>query len=180
MKMLKVLLILACITMANHISASPPAGGSAPPRRCDIRLESWCIVDGTHVITKHWADDGIHERIWSLQGYFKPESKLFILEPNGCRQGYADTVELLSYEKDIRLDDRQMNKAVVRIKSDHSCDLVFLFPPLDGDPMEWAFSIGTRLIWGCKDQDCTPIVLSDTLWPILKSKMHEDEYDGSP
>lgn len=167
MKVLSILVCLIGISLVGCASASPPMQGvSAPARKCEITLSSWCIVEGAGVVTRRLADDGVHDRIWSLEGRFRPDSKLFILEPNGCKRGYADEMQLLRFEKGVEWDGVSLNRAIVRIKSDRSCDLQILFLPLDGDPMEWAFSTGLGLIWGCGDKACTPTPFAD-IKPLL-------------
>lgn len=167
MKGLGIPAFFLCMSLVGFASASPSQqGASAPPQRCEIRFSAWCIVQGASVVTRRLADDGINDRTWSLEGSFLPESKLLILEPRGCKTGHADEMRLISFEKGIEWNRQTLDRAVVRIKSDRSCDLKVLFPGLTGDAREWAFSTGLALIWGCADDACTPRPLAD-IKPLL-------------
>ncbi len=179
MRSISILSFLALTLQSGAASASPPTQGTAAPtRKCELRLSSWCIADGASIITRRLADDGVHDRTWSLEGRFRPESKLFVLEPNGCKTGYADELKLLHLEGGVAWNGRTMNKATVRIKSDGSCDLQILFAPSSGDPMEWALSSGLALIWGCRDQACTPFPMSDIRPLLIDGGVHADRSGG--
>lgn len=162
MKFLTVACILILPFITGCASASPPTTpASSPPIGCEFRLKSWCISEGAYVVKRILADDRVHDRVWSLTGRFKPESKLLVQEPNGCKVGYANVLTLLSYESAVSIKNVRWDRARIRLKSDGSCDLEVLISPDDGDPMEWAFSTGIGLIRGCKDEGCTPLPLTD-------------------
>ena len=150
---MKSLLLVAsaiCFLGNGCAAASPPGGvAPAPARRCEIRLSAWCIAEGAYEISRQLANDSIHDRVWSMRGRFRSESKLVIFEPNGCRSGFSNALELTRFERDIEWQDRSWNRMLVRLKSDGSCDLTVLLPPYDSDPMEWAFSDGLLLVRPC-------------------------------
>lgn len=131
---------------------SPP---SAPPRECDIRLPVWCILQGVDKIELVNEVDTTHSDFWVLSGSFEPESRLIILEPSGCRDGLSNTLEPLSYDTGIYWHRKMWDRIVVKLKKDGSCDLEFLVPPYEGDPMEWAYSNGMMLIRACQDKTCS-------------------------
>ena len=127
---------------------------SAPPWKCELRLSAWCIAEGSYEINRQSADDGVHDRVWSMRGRFRPESKLIVLEPNGCGNGLSDTARLMKFEKGVARQGRSWDQLLVRLKSDASCDLTILLPPDDGDTMEWAFTSGLPLVRPCKNDAC--------------------------
>lgn len=136
-------------------SATPPAGTSAaPPARCEIRLSTWCIAEGAHEVTRQLADDGIHDRVWTLRGRFRPASTVVIFEPNGCKAGDSDVTELKAVDRGVAWQGRAWHRLHVALKSDGSCTLSILLPPDEGDPMEWAFTSGLPLVRACKDDAC--------------------------
>lgn len=155
---MKLLLLIAstiCLLGNGCAAIARPSGAaSAPPRKCEIRLSAWCIAEGAYEINRRLANDSVHDRIWSLRGRFRPASKLVIFEPNGCKNGFSDALELLSFESGISWQDRSWDRLKVRLKSDGSCDLTILLPPDSSDPMEWAFSNGLLLVRPCNDEAC--------------------------
>lgn len=171
MKLLTLMCGVVFFSVAFRVSASPPtiAAGS-PIRGCEFRLASWCITEGAYVVTRTLATDRVHDRVWSLIGQFKADSRLLVQEPNGCKSGYANTLVLLSYESAVNIKGVSWDRARVRLKADGSCDLEILMTPSDGDPMEWAFSTGIGLIRGCKDEGCTPLPLNDLKLQIERKR----------
>ncbi len=156
--LMKFLLLIAsaiCVLGNGCAVASPPSGSaSAPPLRCEIRLSAWCIEEGAYEITRQLANDSVHDRVWSMRGRFRPASKLVILEPNGCKSGFSNALELLKFERGVQWENGSWDRMQVRLKSDGTCDLAIMLSPYDGDPMEWAFSSGLPLIRPCKDAAC--------------------------
>lgn len=155
MKLLLPIASAICILANGCAAASPPTGRSAAPSvRCELRLSAWCIEEGAYEITRQLADDSIHDRFWLLRGRFRPESKLVILEPNGCRTGFSDALKLLKFEHGVHWKSRSWDRLQARLKSDGTCDLTILLSPYDGDQMEWAFTEGVSLVRPCKDDVC--------------------------
>lgn len=175
---MKLLLLVAsaiCFIGNGYVAASPPGGvAPAPARRCEIRSSAWCIAEGAYEISRQLASDSIHDRVWSMRGRFRPESKLVILEPNGCRSGFSNVLELSRFERDIEWQDRSWDRMLVRLKSDGSCDLTVLLPPYDGDPMEWAFADGLLLVRPCKDEVCESAGLAQ-----LRSQFEQRYREGA-
>jgi hypothetical protein len=123
-------------------------------------------------ITDRRAEDGVHDRIWTLRDSFRPESKLVILEPNGCRTGFSDALAFSGFEQGVKWQDDSWDRMRVRLKMDGSCDLEVLMPPFTGDPMEWAFSTGLMLVKACKDERCEGQSLSE-LKPQFEQQFRE-------
>lgn len=130
------------------------AASAAPSIECELRLGAWCITDGAYETDRQLAQDSIHDRVWTLRGQFRPESKLVVLEPNGCGGGHSDIRSLLGFQQGYQWGGRIWDRAQVRLKSDGTCDLTLLFPAYSGDPMEWAMPQGFRLIRSCSDDAC--------------------------
>ena len=150
---------------ANAISEAPltaTSQPSAPPRKCEIRQSAWCIYQDAWQITRRF-DDKTRNVVWILSGLPRPDSQLVLFEPYGCRKGFADMVAALGFGENIEWDHRAWDEMRIRFKADGSCDLRFLVPLFNHDPMEWAFSTGRGLIAACRDEVCTPIAptLSD-------------------
>ena len=155
MKLLLVIAGMICVLGSSCAGASPPSGtAAAPPMRCEIRLSAWCIAEGSYEVTRQLASDRVHDRIWSIRGKFRPDSKLVILEPNGCKSGYSDVLELSGFDRSIEWQSHSWDRLRIKLKSDGSCDLTVLLPPYDGDPMEWAFTSGLTLVRACKNDAC--------------------------
>jgi hypothetical protein len=162
MRLLSFLLVGASLLASSGCaSAAPTQGPAAPPRHCEIKQAVWCIGQEASEIIDRLVEDGIHDRVWILRGSFRPESKLVVLEPNGCRAGHSDTLSLLSYESGVNWEGRSWDRIKARLKKDGSCDLTVLMPPFDGDQMEWAFSTGLVLVKSCPDESCRGPSLSE-------------------
>lgn len=156
--MRKIAMIMAMfIPMASScaVASENLAAPAAPPLVCELRLSTWCIAEGAYEITRRLAQDSVNDRIWMLRGRFKADSRLVILEPNGCKKGFSDELGLLGFDKGINWENSTWDQVKVRLKSDASCDLTILIPPYNGDPMDWAFSNGLTLVRPCKDSNCT-------------------------
>lgn len=153
----KFLLIASMVGLlgSGFATASPTTlAPAAPPSRCEIRLSAWCIAEGAYEINRQLANDSVHDRVWSMRGRSKPASKVIVLEPNGCKSGPSDALELLEFEQGVAWQNDSWDRIQVKLKSDGSCDLTILLPPYDGDPLEWAFSSGLPLIRPCNDEKC--------------------------
>lgn len=164
--------VLSILGNGSAIASPPDQAAAAPPWRCELRLSSWCIADGAYEITRQLASDGVHDRIWSMRGRFRPESKLVILEPNGCNSGFSNDLRLLKFERGVRWENRFWDRLQVRLKLDGSCDLTVLLPPYDGDPLEWAFTSGLPLVRPCKDEVCESAGLAE-LKPKFEAQFRE-------
>lgn len=149
-----VLCILAVLTMACMPTVSQSAPAPVPPSKCEIKFAVWCIAEGAYKISRVLASDGVHDRIWTLSGRFRADSKLVIFEPNGCSAGHADKAALLGVEKAFSWQGGQWSRISVRLKHDTTCDLQILVPVAANDPMEWAYSSGLPLIRSCTKEEC--------------------------
>lgn len=166
-----VLCILAVLTMACTPTVSQSTPASAPPSRCEIKFAAWCIAEGACKISRVLASDGVHDRIWTLSGRFRPDSKLIIFEPNGCNAGRADKAVLLGVEKAFPWQGGQWNRISVRLRRDTTCDLRILVPVAANDPMEWAYSSGLPLIRTCTKEECPAQNLGDLKTQIAELKI---------
>lgn len=175
---MKCLLLIACsicicILGNGCVAASPPSDvPSAPPWKCEIRLSAWCIAEGAYEITRELASDSVNDRVWVLRGRFRPESKLIILEPNGCKSGFSDVLELSGFERGIDWKGRSWDRLQVRLKSNGSCDLTILLPPYAADSMEWAFTEGIALVRPCRDDFCVGVSVAE-LRPKFEAQFKE-------
>ncbi len=167
MMLLMRLLLALCVIFAAPISEasltptvkSTGLSPAAPPRTCEIRQEAWCIYqDGSEITDRQKVSrDGPNDHIWSMRDIYHPKSLLVILEPSGCRKGFSDEVTALGFEEDVQWQGKAWDKMRIRLRVDGSCDLTLLVPLYDGDPLEWAFSVGRGLIAACGDDACTNI-----------------------
>lgn len=146
---------IGLLSLSGCTSAASVQAPAAPPRKCEIKQAAWCIQEGATEIVDRLAEDSVHDRVWTLSDSSSPESKLMVLESNGCRAGRSDTLDLLSYESGFTWEGRSWGRMRARLKKDGTCDLDVLMPAYDGDPMEWAFSTGLILVRSCPDEACT-------------------------
>ena len=141
-------------------SAQSQDGPSAPPRVCEIRQKAWCMYQESSEITDQQVTDSqdseVH--IWAMRNNYYPNSVLMIVEPNGCRNAFANEVKSLEYDKSIKWHGKIWDQMLVRLRTDGSCDLKLLVPVYDHSPLEWAFSVGRLLIAACPDEQCSSIV----------------------
>lgn len=155
-------LLFALFLLSACASAAPPTKApAAPPRRCEIRLSAWCIAEGAYEITRQLANDSVHDRVWSMRGRFRPESNLVILEPNGCRSGFSDALELLKFERGVQWENRSWDRLQARLKSDGSCDLTVLLPPMTAIQWSGRSQMGLLLVRPCKDDACESAGLAE-------------------
>lgn len=146
---------------ASPVSAVKLSGLSpaAPPRQCEIRQKAWCIYQDGSEITDHQKinRDNPNDHIWSMRDVYHQKSVLVILEPSGCRKGFSDEVSALGFDEGVQWQGKSWDQMRIRLRADGSCDLTLLVPLYDGDPLEWAFSVGRGLIAACRDDECTNI-----------------------
>lgn len=146
-------LVIACGSC--NVICSPVSAPPAPPRKCELTLGAWCITEGAFEINRQLAQDSLNYRIWTLRGFFRPESILVVIEPYGCRQGPSDISSLVDFQHGHKWHQRVWDRAQVRLKNDGTCNLNILFPPKSDDPMEWAFPNGFSLIRACHNGTCS-------------------------
>ena len=153
--------ICGIISDSRDISAATPHP-AAPPRKCEIRQPAWCIYQDALKVVRQLNKE-TREVVWVLSGPSRHDSELVIFEPGGCREGFADTVAVLSFRENIEWEQRAWDEMRVRLRENGSCDLRLLVPLFDRDPLEWAFSTGRGLIAACRDEKCAAITptLSD-------------------
>lgn len=159
MSKISVLMALGSLTSIAAVSAdvcaAPP---SSPPRKCEIRQAAWCIDEEVSNITDELADVASSRRIWTLSDINYPRSSLVVMEPAGCRNGFADTVVALEFEEAVEWRGRFWDRMQVRLRADGSCDLGLWVPLPESASIEWAFSNGRKLIMACGDEKCSPRV----------------------
>jgi hypothetical protein len=159
-----ILLTLSCTSAPR--SQTP----SAPAIRCEIKFSAWCIAEGAYEITRRPALDGRYDRIWTLSGRFKPDSKMVVFEPNGCNVGFSDQkATLLNVDRTFLWQNRKWDRIGIRLKHDATCDLQILLPPENDDPMAWGYYGGLALIRICTAQKCPAQNLGD-LVPQIRSE----------
>jgi hypothetical protein len=112
----------------NAALALPSEGArpSAPPRKCEVRQAAWCIFQGAWEITDRMIENDKYDHVWIIRGFFKPKAPLVVMEPNGCRDGLADSVVASEFSDKFSWDGKTWNKMIVRLKRDGSCDLQVL------------------------------------------------------
>ena len=133
---------------------------AAPIRVCEIRQKAWCMYQEDSEITDQPVterrDAGNH--IWSMRSMYHPDDVIMIIEPDGCRNNFANEVRSLGFDENVKWHGRTWDGMRIRLRTDGSCDLQLLVSPYDGNPLEWAFSVGRLLIAACPDDKCTSIV----------------------
>lgn len=81
-----------CIASAGA-SGKGGISPSAPPVKCELQLSTWCIASGAYEVSRKLADDSIHESFLYTQRSFFLQSRLVVLEPNGCKQCLSNTMK---------------------------------------------------------------------------------------
>jgi hypothetical protein len=150
--------LVFCIVQLALFASDPVVAQSptSAPRKCEIRQPAWCMYQELSEITDRLETSGPRNHIWTMYDVDHRHSVLVILEPFGCRQGFADTVVALGFDENVGWQGKTWDRMRVRLRQDGSCDLTMLVPLFDGDPLEWAFSVGRALIMACRDEKCTP------------------------
>ena len=162
MDMRRLLLVFAAVLVMGFMpSPSRSTTNPAPPSRCEVRFSAWCVAEGAYTLSRVLGSDGVYDKVWTLTGRHRPDSKLVVFEPNGCNSGPSDSLALLGVEKGFSWDSRRWDRVDVRLKRDASCDLRILMPVAAGDPMEWAYSTGLSLIRTCTATECPARNLGD-------------------
>ena len=148
----------------------------APRVKCEISNSAWCIAEGADLISRRVASDSQYDRIWTLQGTFRPSSQLLVFEPNGCRSNFSDVIEFVSYEPNYAWQHKKWDRLQIRLNSKGSCDLEILLTPDTNDPLEWAFSEGLGLIRACASPgECTGVSIAQ-LKPQFESQFHRNRF----
>jgi hypothetical protein len=153
-----IVLVFRATTVVSSDVAGQRVTPSSPPLNCEIRQRAWCIHNGSAEITElqPMAMSDPPGRAWMLRNTYNPASTLVILEPQGCREGLADTLSPVGLEHNVHWREKSWDQIGLRLRSDGSCDLKLLLPPFNGDADEWAFSQGRFLLQACRDEACTP------------------------
>lgn len=144
-------LLAACAPTVAQ--ASPPAI-DAPPSVCEIQQAVWCLLYSDATYEDRPSGQEAYASQWIVRGGTWQTHPLVINEPRGCRRGQSDTVELVSYERNVSSGGRNVNKMIVKLKQDGSCNLELLSPTLKEDPQAGAFFAGLTLIRPCRDTSC--------------------------
>lgn len=135
---------------------------SAPPRVCEIRESVWCVYYGPVEIINQLSKTAEYRSVWTVRGDLQPDKPFILLEPRGCRVGLSDVIELVSFDKQFKWTDKYWNRAVVRLKSDKSCDIELLTPS-EYDEIQEAFSNSLGLIQACNTSTCEGPVLGEKI-----------------
>ena len=142
---------------------------AAPPLVCEIRQAAWCIY-GSGLIIQHESVFNTNLSAWTMWGSYWKEHPAVILEPQGCRAGTSDVVQLMGTDAAYRWKDRTWNSVIVRLRSDGTCDLNLLSPPAAEDVRKSAFSATLTLIRACQTADCDGPVIGESVWPALQQQ----------
>jgi hypothetical protein len=152
-------LILAIVILisgacAPRTPSNPQVFQNEPPSSCEIQQPVWCLLysDATYSDLPSASEAFASE--WVVRGNTWKDYPLVIHEPRGCRVGRSDTVELVDYVKDFEWGGRKMNKVVVRMKSDNTCNLEFISFHLKDDPQAGGFFAAMTLVRPCTEQTC--------------------------
>jgi hypothetical protein len=117
---------------------------AAPPRKCEVRQAVWCIYQGAGEITDRLVEHQKYDRVWIVRGFFQPRAPLVVMEPNGCREGLADSATAIRFDSQFVWERKSWNKMTVQVKKDGTCDLDILLPKAQSDPTGEATSADCR------------------------------------
>lgn len=172
MKQCKLFFAATVILLAGCANAAPATQGSgqvaAPPRKCEIRLSAWCIYESNITIQHKPARETDYRSQWMLWGSYWAQHPAIVLEPDGCRRGTSNEMRLLKFDGGFKWQDKKWNSAVVRLKSDGTCDLRLLAPTVAEDPDGAAFSAILSLIQACQTEECSGPTVGERIWPGVK------------
>jgi len=159
----------AFILVGTNIAAADRGGQAvAPPRKCEIRLAAWCIYESDITIQHKPAQGAEYHSVWTLWGSYWRQHPAMILEPNGCRSGISNEMRLVTFDGRFRWQNKTWNSAVVRLKTDGTCDLRLLSPTVATDPDGAAFSATLSLIQACQTDECSGPTVGERIWPAVK------------
>ena len=127
---------------------------AAPPRKCEVRQAVWCIYQGAWEITDRLVEHQKYDRVWIVRGFFQPRAPLVVMEPNGCREGLADSATAIRFDSQFVWEGKSWNKMTVQVKKDGTCDLDILLPKAQSDPTGEAYFSGLPLLHTCATSTC--------------------------
>lgn len=158
---------VAIVLLSQHAHAQSGEGLKAPPSHCEIRQSAWCILYSDATYEDVPSESAGYSSYWTVRGGTWKEYPLLIKEPVGCRNGKSDTIEFISFEHLVKWRDQVLDKLVVKIKSDGSCNLEFLYPKSGVDPVDGAFFAAMTLVKACQDAPCS----GDPIGRFVRSKI---------
>ena len=128
-----------------------PAAASAP-QDCALIRGAFCVQQLGLTIDEAEASAG--HSILTIYGEDWRDKALVVSEPNACRRGLADTIELIeNSESDGKLLLR------VRLRRDGTCDLRISANNRRTDPLGDGFFAAMTLIRACFEAPCTGPVI---------------------
>lgn len=177
-------LVVSSIALAlfvlNPVFATPPPlqGPPEPPRKCVIQEKAWCIQEGAAVeitLAQREGRDEVNNNVWRLRDVRHPAFVMTIVEPEGCRRSYADSVQALGYSANVAWRGQVWDEMRVSLRTDGGCTLRILVTPYNGSDFEWAYSTGRLLLAACKDEGC------DVLVPTIAdvTSVYRDRFRGT-
>lgn len=146
--------------------AQQPSPRSAPTV-CEVKQAAWCLLlSDARIESVPLESDDFHSA-WFVRGERWAALPAVILEPSGCREGYADTVELRRFEAEFDWEGQTWNRVEVRLKSNGACDLSLLSPTVARDPVGSAFMATMTLVRACYTSDCSGPVVALKIRPLI-------------
>lgn len=146
------LVLMSAACQAQTVS---PAALSAP-RVCAAVRGTYCIEELGLTIEE--TATSASQTMLALHGDDWRDKPLVISEPNGCRRGLADTIELMeNTESDGKLRLR------VRLRRDGTCDLQISVNNRRTDPLGDGFFAAMTLIRACYETPCTGPVIGSRI-----------------
>ncbi|HOY23165.1 MAG TPA: hypothetical protein PK002_08415 [Cellvibrio sp.] len=139
---------------------------AAPERLCEIRQSAWCLLEGAEkIIDEKTETDSKYASVWYVSGPLDQNHGFYVLEPNGCRKGLSDSLNLVNYNDQVEWRNQQWRKIIFRLKNDESCDLEVLLPSAEIDKLGEAFSHTFLLIKSCNSNACGGYVVGEKVSP---------------
>lgn len=130
------LVLLYATFLSFNLFASP----NEPLPQCAITRGAWCILKGPYQIEySPVRNEPIYS--WTIsEKYWRSEAGV-ILEGQGCKDGAADTLELIDSSSLFSWEGQTWKAATLRLKKNGQCDLQFLVPTSERAPLGMAASV---------------------------------------
>lgn len=148
------LMLSLCIQSCHASEEQLSLCANSPPRTCEIQHRSWCLLYGDVTYENIPSNLDSVKSHWIIRGSTWRNFPLLIDEPRGCREKFADTVELIKKEKNVLKNGTYMDKFTVKIRKDGTCDFNFFYQNSKADPTLGAFFAALTLFKPCYNEFC--------------------------
>lgn len=139
---------------------APISSVAVPPASCEIRIQSWCLINSGIYFDEVTKDND--ERLWILRGPLFGENRLNIIESRSCGSYFALNPSKSEY---FGLNDRSEEVYIVEwtLNTAGSCKIKFQIPVKNKQKNQIIYEFAASQIRACySNSSCSGPTVSET------------------